>query len=94
MIQEQATAALIIALISEKNKSKEKGKKEESVWNLYLKGKKNLEFYETACRTAFRFAILHSQTSWIMKVVSYKSFNVRAASHFTFLYLFARLISK
>ena len=40
MIQEQAAAAVIIALISEKNKSREKGKKEESVWNLGLKEKK------------------------------------------------------
>ena len=31
MIQEQAAAAVIIALFSEKNKSREKGKKEESV---------------------------------------------------------------
>ena len=31
IIQEQAAAPVIIALISEKNKSREKGKKEESV---------------------------------------------------------------
>ena len=49
MIQEQAAVAVIIALISEKNKSskwKEK-KKKESVWNLALKEEKNLGFYET-----------------------------------------------
>ena len=47
MIQEQAAAAVIFPLISEKNKSREKGKKEKSVWNLGLKEKKNLESYET-----------------------------------------------
>ena len=49
LIQEQAAVAVIIALISEKNKSskwKEK-KKKESVWNLALKEEKNLGFYET-----------------------------------------------
>ena len=35
MIQEQAAAAVIIALISEKNKSRDK--KREPVWNLGLK---------------------------------------------------------
>ena len=46
MIQEQAAAAVIIALISEKSKSREKEKKkEESMWNLGLK--KKTEFYET-----------------------------------------------
>ena len=41
MIQEQATAVIIIALFSEKNKSTKKRKKrEESVWNLSLKEEK------------------------------------------------------
>ena len=40
MIQEQAAAAVIIALISEKNKSRKNIKKEESVWNLGLKEEK------------------------------------------------------
>ena len=40
MIQEQATVAVIIALISEKNKSRKKRKKEKSVWNLDLKEEK------------------------------------------------------
>ena len=37
MIQEQAAAAVTIALISEKNKSRKNRKKNESVWNLGLK---------------------------------------------------------
>ena len=40
MIQEQAAAAVIVALISEKNKSIKNRKKEESVWNLDLKEQK------------------------------------------------------
>ena len=44
MIQEQVAAAVIIALISEKNKSKKKRKKGEFMWNLDLKEEK---FYET-----------------------------------------------
>ena len=47
LIQEQAAVAVITALISEKNKSSEKRKKKESVWNLALKEEKNLGFYET-----------------------------------------------
>ena len=39
IIQEQA-AAVIIALISEKNKSRKNRKKEETLWNLGLKEKK------------------------------------------------------
>ena len=38
LIQEQAT--VIIALISEKNKSRKNRQKEESVWNLALKEEK------------------------------------------------------
>ena len=39
------------------------------------------KFYHTNICTSslYEFAILHSQTSWIMQVVSYKSFNGRAA---------------
>ena len=40
MIQEQTTAAVIIALISEKNKSRKKNKKRDSVWNIGLKEEK------------------------------------------------------
>ena len=40
MIQEQAVAAVITALISEFNNSRRKRKKEESVWNLDLKEEK------------------------------------------------------
>ena len=40
MIQKQAAEAVIIELISEKNKSKKKKKKEESVWNLSLEEEK------------------------------------------------------
>ena len=40
LIQEQAAAAVIIALISEKNKSRKNRQKEESVWNLALKEEK------------------------------------------------------
>ena len=47
MIQEQAAAAVIIALISEGNKSRKKIKRKKSVWNLGLKKEKNLEFDET-----------------------------------------------
>ena len=47
MIQEQAAAAVIIALISEKNKSTEKGKKRRICVKPWLKRKKNLEFYRT-----------------------------------------------
>ena len=34
MIQEQTAAAVIIPLISEKNKSRKSQKKEESLWNI------------------------------------------------------------
>ena len=44
MIQEQAAAAVIIELISEKKKSRKTRKKEGSVWNLDLKEEK---IYET-----------------------------------------------
>ena len=37
MIQEQAVVAVIMAPISEKNKSRKKGQKKESVWKLGLK---------------------------------------------------------
>ena len=40
MIQEQAAVSAIIALFSEKNKSRKKGKKEESVWNFGFKEEK------------------------------------------------------
>ena len=46
-ISEQATPALIIALISEKNKSRKKEKKRRICVKPWLKRKKNLEFYET-----------------------------------------------
>ena len=46
MIQEQATAAVIIALTSENNKSRKKRKKRVCV-KPWLKRRKNLEFYET-----------------------------------------------
>ena len=37
-------------------------------------------FHTNICISSlYEFAILHSQTSWIMQVLSYKSFNVRAA---------------
>ena len=55
MIQEQAAAAVIIVLISEKNESGQKGKKEEYVWNLGLKEKRKLRIlWNSACRTEFR----------------------------------------
>ena len=46
MIQEQATAAAIIALTSENNKSRKKRKKRVCV-KPWLKRRKNLEFYQT-----------------------------------------------
>ena len=46
MIQEQATAAVIIALTSENNKSRKKRKKRVCV-ETWLKRRKNLEFYQT-----------------------------------------------
>ena len=46
MIQELAAAAVIIALISEKNKSRKKRGKSLCV-KPWLKRRKNLEFYET-----------------------------------------------
>ena len=46
MIQEQATAAVIIALTSENNKSRKKRKKRVCV-KTWLKRRKNLEFYQT-----------------------------------------------
>ena len=46
MIQEQAAAAVTIALISEKNKSRKNRKKRFCVKH-WLKRRKNLEFYET-----------------------------------------------
>ena len=51
MIQEQAAAAVITALISEKNKLRKKRKKKkylcETCVKPWLKRRKNLEFYET-----------------------------------------------
>ena len=47
MIQELAAAAIIIALISEKNKSRKKRGGESLCVKPWLKRKKNLEFYET-----------------------------------------------
>ena len=46
MIQDQATAAVIIALTSENNKSRKKRKKRVCV-KTWLKRRKNLEFYQT-----------------------------------------------
>ena len=45
--QEQAAAVVIIALISEKNKSREKRKKRKVGLEPWLKRRKNLGFYET-----------------------------------------------
>ena len=47
MIQEQATAAVIIALTSENNKSRKKRKKKRVCVKPWLKRRKNLEFYQT-----------------------------------------------
>ena len=47
MIHEQAPAAVIIALICEENKSREKRKKGRVRVKPWLKRGKNLEFYET-----------------------------------------------
>ena len=47
MIQKQAAAAVIMALISEKNKSRKRRKKRKVCVKPSLKGRKNLEFYET-----------------------------------------------
>ena len=47
MIRKQAAALIIIALISEKNKLREKRKKGRVCVKLWLKSRKKLEFYET-----------------------------------------------
>ena len=47
MIQELAAAAVIIALISEKNKSRKKREGKSLCVKPWLKRRKNLEFYET-----------------------------------------------
>ena len=47
MIQEQAAAAVIIALISEKNKSRKKRQKRRVCVKPWIKRRKNLGFYET-----------------------------------------------
>ena len=47
MIQEQAAAAVIIALIFEKNKSRKKRQKTRVCVKPWLKKRKSLEFYET-----------------------------------------------
>ena len=47
MIQEHAATAVIIALISEKNKSGKKRKKRSACVKPWLKRRKNFEFYET-----------------------------------------------
>ena len=47
MIQEQAAVAVIIALISKKNKSREKRKKRRVCTKPWFKRRKNLEFYKT-----------------------------------------------
>ena len=54
MNQEQAAAAVLIALISEKNKSRGMGKKKESVRNPGLKGKKIRILWNSAYRTAVK----------------------------------------
>ena len=47
MIQEQAAAVTIIALISEKSKSREKRQKGRVCVKAWLKRRKNIGFYET-----------------------------------------------
>ena len=47
MIQEQAAAAVIIAIIFEKNKSRKNREKRSVCVKSWLKRRKNLEFYET-----------------------------------------------
>ena len=47
MIQEQAAAAVIIAIIFEKNKSRKNREKRRVCVKSWLKRRKNLEFYET-----------------------------------------------
>ena len=47
LIQEQVAAAVIIALISEKNKSRKKREGKSLCVKPWLKRRKNLEFYET-----------------------------------------------
>ena len=47
MIEEQATSAVIVALISEKNKSRENRKKSIVCVKPWVKRRKNLDFYET-----------------------------------------------
>ena len=47
MIQEQAATAVIIALISERKKSRKNRKKKRVCVKPWLKRRKNLEFYET-----------------------------------------------
>ena len=47
MIQEQAAAVTIIALISEKSKSREKRQKGRVCVKTWLKRRKNIGFYET-----------------------------------------------
>ena len=54
MIQEQTAAAVIIALISEMNKSRKKRQKTRVCVKPCLKRRKNLEFYENDCRKAVR----------------------------------------
>ena len=40
-------------------------------------------YHTNICTSSlYEFAIFHSQTSWIIEVVSYKSFNVIAALHY------------
>ena len=53
MLQEQTAAAVTNALISEKNKSRKKRWK-ASLCETLASRKKNLEYYETACRNAVR----------------------------------------
>ena len=48
MTQEQATAAVIIGLTSEKNKSRKKRQERKVGMKPWLKRKKNVGFYETA----------------------------------------------
>ena len=47
MSHEQAASAVIIALISKKNKSRKKRQKRKVRIKLWLKRRKNLGFYET-----------------------------------------------
>ena len=81
MIQKQAAEAVIIALISEKNKSKKNLKKEESVWNPSLKEENFKKLWRNISANKRQLfinrRIIQELCSWVLFFLfNYEQFNI------------------